>query len=120
MSSRTIAKLKVEFEKEDVMVVVLGDWNAHTCNIQEQCAQAVGERVGDIAHPINKRGEALLQFMNQNQLVMTNGRLDNSQTDMLDLYTRKRMTTAGEQRTLIYTLNTNDEARSIMKELTNE
>jgi hypothetical protein len=29
---------KVEFEKEDVMAVVLGDWNAHTCNIQEQCA----------------------------------------------------------------------------------
>ena len=39
--------------------------------------------------------------MNQNQLVMTNGRLDNSKTDILDLYTRKRMTKSGEQRTLI-------------------
>jgi len=102
MMARTITLIKAEFESKGTMVVVLGDWNAHTHYRQEQHAHTpILRRTGDARHPVNARGEALLSFINHNELVMTNGRIDGSHAQPDDVYTRRRQTRSGEQRTLI-------------------
>jgi hypothetical protein len=102
MIARTIALIKAEFGTKGTMVVVLGDWNAPTHYRQEQHAHTpIQRRTGDARHPVNARGEALLSFINHNELVMTNGRIDESRARPDDVYTRRRQTRSGEQRTLI-------------------